>query len=81
MPDPRRTLRNSSAAELDRLAKYSESDKQRAREAARIDGGPRLRAMLGAKPKAQRAATSPSKRGLPRSGVKVGSILSQPGDK
>jgi hypothetical protein len=48
MPDPRRTLRKASPRELDALSRYSESDKQRAREAAKLDGGPRLRAMLDA---------------------------------
>jgi hypothetical protein len=50
MSDPRRALRKASPAELDRLSKYSESDKQRAREAARIDRSPRLRAMLDTEP-------------------------------
>jgi hypothetical protein len=48
MTDPRRTLRKASPAELDQLSVYSESDKQRARRAAELDGSARLNALLNA---------------------------------
>jgi hypothetical protein len=58
MKRPPATLRKSNSAELARLARYSESDKARARETARVHGGPRFAALLNAKPvKAKKVRT------------------------
>jgi hypothetical protein len=43
-------FRPATDEELDRLSEYSESDKQRARLAAELDGGPRFAALLDAEP-------------------------------
>jgi hypothetical protein len=51
-------FRKASAAELKRAATYTEADKQRAREAARVHGGPRFAALLDAEPvKAKKVRT------------------------